>query len=435
MPKITKIPKMPYSYLIKKDGDYTVAYDEYGNEKYSGLDAATVIQAAIDALTSGGEIFFKRGTYPCIIRITNNLIKLNGEGPSLSILKLPNGTNDDLIANPDNVERDVWIHNLKLDGNKANNTAGNCINLDYLDVGSHNEEGLWNVIIVDAPQDGIHQTTAVLGFLSGSGFTIGNCAGDGMDIAAQGAIFGLPNWIYGNGGKGVSIHDCTDIIGDLVVEDNTGWGFHGYGIHNSKLNLWVSNNYGRGVVMQATNDASFTIQSSNNSRTDGSEHVAVGACKNSLFIIKIRKGDEPATTDGLNLYDDCSYSTFLLNINAKDYALVLSNVLTGVGIRVIGGALIGGSGSVSGSVPSGMKIKYNSGYVTENSETATILNTGTSVTFAHGLAGTPTLVTLGATHAEVSDAIWSADATNITITVPSAVTADRKISWYAEYKP
>jgi len=76
-----------------------------------------------------------------------------------------------------------------------------------------------------------------------------------------------------------------------------------------------------------------------------------------------------------------------------------------------------------------------SGYVTKNSGTATIPAGQTSVTFPHGLAGTPTSVVLGPTHDEVTDAVWSADDTNITITVPSAVSADRQISWYAEYKP
>jgi len=81
-------------------------------------------------------------------------------------------------------------------------------------------------------------------------------------------------------------------------------------------------------------------------------------------------------------------------------------------------------------------VKDNQGYITENGGTATIPNGQTSVTFAHGLAGTPTIVVLGAKHSEVADAYVSAkDATNITITVPNAVSADREISWYAEYKP
>lgn len=56
-----------------------------------------------------------------------------------------------------------------------------------------------------------------------------------------------------------------------------------------------------------------------------------------------------------------------------------------------------------------------------------------SVTFAHGMPGTPK-VTLGATHAEVADAIVSSDGTNITIRVSKAVTADRKINWLANIK-
>jgi len=75
------------------------------------------------------------------------------------------------------------------------------------------------------------------------------------------------------------------------------------------------------------------------------------------------------------------------------------------------------------------------GFKTENCGTATIPSGQASVTFAHGLDETPTVVVLGATHSEVADAVWSADDTNITITVPSAVSADRDISWYAKYKP
>lgn len=68
----------------------------------------------------------------------------------------------------------------------------------------------------------------------------------------------------------------------------------------------------------------------------------------------------------------------------------------------------------------------------QSSGTAIIANGKSSVTVTHGLESTPTVVTLGAAHAEVTDAIWSADATNITITVPAPVTADRRISWRAD---
>ncbi|MHC1596787.1 MAG: pectate lyase family protein [Methermicoccaceae archaeon] len=66
-----------------------------------------------------------------------------------------------------------------------------------------------------------------------------------------------------------------------------------------------------------------------------------------------------------------------------------------------------------------------------NRGNATITSGNTSTTFAHDLWTTPDIVVLGPTHAEVADAVWSADEDNITITVPSAVSADRKISWFA----
>lgn len=69
----------------------------------------------------------------------------------------------------------------------------------------------------------------------------------------------------------------------------------------------------------------------------------------------------------------------------------------------------------------------------KNRGTATIAKDKTSVEVAHGLVGTPKTVIVTGRHGETSDAIVSArDATNITITVPSAVTADRVVDWYVE---
>jgi len=70
---------------------------------------------------------------------------------------------------------------------------------------------------------------------------------------------------------------------------------------------------------------------------------------------------------------------------------------------------------------------------TKNSGIATILSGGTNVTVAHGLAGTPRIAIVTGRHGETSDAYVSArDDTNITITVPAAVTADRIVDWYVE---
>ena len=87
--------------------------------------------------------------------------------------------------------------------------------------------------------------------------------------------------------------------------------------------------------------------------------------------------------------------------------------------------LTGYSGKISDS---GNTIyKYNKGYLTENSGTAT----GTSpITVLHGLAGTPTIVVLGVKGTTVYSTSWTADATNIYIyhNAPASIT----VTWYAE---
>lgn len=82
-----------------------------------------------------------------------------------------------------------------------------------------------------------------------------------------------------------------------------------------------------------------------------------------------------------------------------------------------------------------LRITGLNGFKTKNSGKVTIPNGYTSIKVAHDLASTPTVVTLGATHSEVSNAVWNADTKNITISVGSAVTSDRYIGWYAEYNP
>jgi len=68
-------------------------------------------------------------------------------------------------------------------------------------------------------------------------------------------------------------------------------------------------------------------------------------------------------------------------------------------------------------------VKNNTGYVTENSGTATFSGDGATTAFniAHGLAATPTYVSLEAqTAGAVGDKHWAAGAANITVTFITA---------------
>jgi len=79
-----------------------------------------------------------------------------------------------------------------------------------------------------------------------------------------------------------------------------------------------------------------------------------------------------------------------------------------------------------------LTVEHNIGFVTENSGTATITGS-TSVTFNHGLAGTPTHVAIGFKTAGYGSWRWSATSTQITITVANSGTYN--LTWYAEYRP
>jgi hypothetical protein len=77
-------------------------------------------------------------------------------------------------------------------------------------------------------------------------------------------------------------------------------------------------------------------------------------------------------------------------------------------------------------------IKFNSGYVTENSGTAVIPAGQTSVTVNHGLATTPSKVIV--TPRGNIGAVWvsARDATSFTVNCSTAPSADTIIDWYAE---
>ena len=79
---------------------------------------------------------------------------------------------------------------------------------------------------------------------------------------------------------------------------------------------------------------------------------------------------------------------------------------------------------------------HNIGWKTENSGTATILNTGTDIVVPHGLDGTPTIINVTGQHTEVLDIyVDTIGAANFTIhTIGGNVTANRDIFWEAKVR-
>jgi len=124
------IPSIPASYSIFKEGSYYFAQPcRSGLERFLGKNASSVIRSTIDSLSNGEKICLK-GVFEVDspIIIDRNNLAFVGEGTS-TVLKQKDGANLPQIILVSNAH-DVIIQNLKIDGNRANNTSGHGIKID-----------------------------------------------------------------------------------------------------------------------------------------------------------------------------------------------------------------------------------------------------------------------------------------------------------------
>jgi len=125
----------PESYIVYIDGSTVYAVNgKTGAVDYSGSSAATVIQSAVNALTSGGMIVLKAGSYTfnAIVEVKSNR-QIVGEGYSTKITVGTDVYGAFKVTDTSTVEN-VRISNICIDGNKTNQTdASNNTGLIVLD--------------------------------------------------------------------------------------------------------------------------------------------------------------------------------------------------------------------------------------------------------------------------------------------------------------
>ncbi|MBW2649201.1 MAG: right-handed parallel beta-helix repeat-containing protein [Deltaproteobacteria bacterium] len=416
------------SYIIFKEGNLIKAKNgNTGQIEYKGSDALTVINNAAADLSDGGRIYIRKGTYDIgdgTIKIYDNTV-LCGDGPSTLIVQ-SSSTDNPVISN---VDRTNGNSNLKVCDIQVKNTAPFagpdqvCLEFEKC-----NNVFVQNVYI-QSVYDGIEfcrsdnctalgcHVTALEGNTDpfGTGIEFDHMDGGNYHKVAYNYIYGFPNGILSDANQ----HYCI-VIGNTILSSLY------YGIFMQILEKTPVPSHiaiiGNVILNTQTYDAIRLEHGSANFIIAGNI-----ARNNKLHGCRIY-GGESVTIIG-NIFCENWYGVKLEGHEGYNTQNIVieDNIL----LNNSHGAI-----NITGTpAPTNYTIRNNIGFPTESSGIATIPSGQTSVTVAHGLAGTPTSVVLGPTHAEVVDAVWSADDTNIIITVPSAVSADRQIAWYAEYKP
>ena len=475
---------VPASYIIYKvDTEYKAKNGLTGKIDYSGTDASTVIQAAING--GKGKIFVKKGNYllSAMLTIPSNSI-LEGEVGTVFTL-----VDDAGFANPIRVinAENVVLNRFKLDGNKVNQTVydkdgiliSNSSDVLVNEVWSTKNFGE-GIEIINSSRitvtnnfllnnggtspnfgDGIGIDSSSYSIISGNmiinntceavdianeshyntvsnNIMIGNRVGVGIRVAGSSFNVVQGNIIKDSTENGVSIYDTATnniLLGNQIV----GNGIFGVKVdsnNNQIENNIVSNNTETGIQISGT--STYNIIEGNTIFQNGRHGVALetNTVLNLLSNNVIYSNSQEINITYNNIRLVGSYNNIIHNIVRKG---TLTN-------KPAYGILVAGSfqtvehndfrdgGETRNLTRSGtnLTMHFNHGYATENSGTATI-SASTTVVFAHGLAGTPTHVVVGFKTTGYESWIWSADATNITITV--AVSGTYDLTWDAEYKP
>ena len=471
------------SYVISTDGTNVWATRYDGKIVYSGTDASTVIQSALNGLTSG-RTWKERVVVKGEIVIYNTI-----SIPSYTVLDLQ-GAKLILGNNVNKTMLSIGGHHIEilggiLYGNKTNNTSGDVIvssgsYLDILVAGTKIFEvkgtgisfvyssyvtitdcevsgGYYGILLMNVDNalvegNYIHDTDTASGIVVQE-----SSSGGSNDIRIQG------NYVYNAKTIGILARGSAtypsiriSIIGNIII-NNKNDGICVAGVESSSIvgNISFQNTFDGISVQVAIN----SVLEGNVSYQNGGNGIYIcDECANLLVQgnMLFNNDTDLSNDDGirLSLFSSsvCPTGIKILNNVCTDtrpsgsktqcYGI---NIFSGSDYNVVEGNYV--DGNRTGSLyngGAGSIIKNNIGYTTENSGTATIAN---NEWVSHGLAGTPTVVTTTvrtATYGTPAMPVivgWiNQNATKFQVsaywTNGTAITADAiNISWTAEYKP
>ena len=440
---------IPTSYVIYKTGNFRVAEPakRSGLKRISGTDASTVIQSAIDALTSEGKIFIKAGVYNITktIKVKNNYVLLEGE--SFGSTRFDLGFDGVLLQlGDDDAEYEhITVRNLQFKGNRPNfsgsaikvqNTARavieGCWIRDFSDYGiwvraesgydsrdarivsNYLSQMLIHSIFLDVRSDDAKV------FLNTITQPAPETTGDAIR-AVENSYYMLKNTIAG----GLHNINLIGAFDSIVVGNACDAAFR------DAIRVYGDSN--KSIIMS---NRVYNASQENNNTYDGihvegtSTYVADG-----IIIVGnvIRATATNKHRDGIHLYqyvNNCILAGNRIS-DSQNYAIRIysdlcnDNIVTDNNVKDnVSPILDAGSNT---------KLGFNAGYVTENSGTATITSGSTYVDVSHGLAITPDLAKISLTPQDDlgGRSIWVSDANSLTfrINISSIDSVDHVIGW------
>jgi len=430
-------PEQTASYIVFQDGSYTkMKNGTTGQVDASSTNASRIINWAVGNLTSGGKIFIKSSASEYLLSSTLSIsvsgIEIEGEGDS-TILKLSNGANVNIINITGSGVILCKIKNLRLYGNKANNSLGKGIYINTPYVSTDAQHVVEDVFIIDTADSGLQiegdtravKLSRVFVYTSGNhGFELGG-SDHFIESCVAGANQGHGFWCK----SGNSLFINCKAFGNGQA-DTVYYGFllDSAGERAQFVNCQAQDNYRHGFAIWNTSDLTLiNCEADSNSKASAGSYQGFRiALTTRSIIIGCRCLDREATKTqayGIEIADDVS-----------DCIIVGNNVL---------GNLYGGIFASATALANNI-VKNNRGFVTENSGTATIAN---NEWISHGLAGTPTTVTItpravtyGSPAVTFVVGVVARNSTKFQVgcywTNGTAITTDAiVIDYYCEYKP
>jgi len=347
--------------------DYALVLQNSGYPVWlcDGVDDDFEINAAVAYL----DVWLSRGNFYCANPILLNANYINIEANAGTVIWLSNGVNDDLFQGSGANRYHCRLANLRIDGNKANQTAG-----DVIDFTGLLSLTLENIKIANAYRHGVFADGGVQNSNNPVLINVNaqSCGSSGIYLKTVYAFRVLAGYMLLNN-RGMTIESGGEgSISELIADQNTTRGVYLYSVKGVSVENcpYLGANGTHGLDIGGTSHE--CIASGNicvaNGRSATGHGIRFSDTAHDNIITNNRCWDDQGTKTqdygvevGVGAYDN-----LIANNNLRDNQ----------------------TGPLLNSAGGNNEIRHNQGYVTENHGSST--GTGAQQTIAHGLSFTPT---------------------------------------------